>query len=129
VARTSATTLQELLRPQASGGHVRRRPVGLAPPDPPAAFLSRHQGSHQTESEVLWVVPHPREDWDVAYRLQLPAGAKLHDVFHVGLLKPFKGEPPVETPVLPLVHHGWVCVEPESMLHGKLTRGRRELLV
>jgi hypothetical protein len=43
---------------------------------------------------------------DVAYRLQLLTGAKLHDVFHVGLLKPFKGDPSTETLVLPPVHHG-----------------------
>jgi len=65
----------------------------------------------------------------VAYRLQLPASARLHDVFHVGLLKPFRGDPPSSTPALPPIHHGCVCVQPERMLHSRLARDRLELLV
>lgn len=53
---------------------------------------------------------------DVAYRLELRQGARIHDVFHVGLLKPFYGQPPVQPSPLPLLHHGRVQVEPEQVL-------------
>lgn len=65
----------------------------------------------------------------VAYRLDLPQGARIHDVFHVGLLKPFYGEPPTQPPPLPRLHHGRVQVEPERVVKGRVARGRREVLV
>jgi len=52
---------------------------------------------------------------NVAVRLALPARARLHDVFHVGLLKKFVGTPPASPPVLPPVHHGAVVPEPDRV--------------
>ncbi|WVZ82069.1 LOW QUALITY PROTEIN: hypothetical protein U9M48_029376 [Paspalum notatum var. saurae] len=43
---------------------------------------------------------------EVAYRPELPPRARLHDVFHVGLLNRFVGSPPSAPPALPSVHHG-----------------------
>jgi len=65
---------------------------------------------------------------DVAYRLDLPRGARLHDVFHVGLLKPFRGTPP-DAPPLPPIQNGRACPSPAKVLQGRLARGRYELLV
>jgi hypothetical protein len=35
---------------------------------------------------------------DIAYCLQLPEGARIHNVFHIGVLKPFVGSLPATTP-------------------------------
>jgi hypothetical protein len=65
----------------------------------------------------------------VAYRLQLPKGAKLHDVFHVGLLKKYYGQPPERSGVLPPIRHGRACLEPVEVSRCRLARGREEVLI
>jgi hypothetical protein len=66
---------------------------------------------------------------DVAYRLHLPEGGKLHDVFQVGLLKQFNGEPPAVVVALPPICHGWACLEPVTVTKSRFAQGKHELLV
>ena len=66
---------------------------------------------------------------EVAVRLALPPRARLHDVFHVGLLKKFHGTPPAAPPPLPPVHHGAVAPVPERAVRYRLARGVRQVLI
>ena len=66
---------------------------------------------------------------DVAVCLALPPRARLHDVFHIGLLKKFCGPPPDAPPPLPPIHHGASVPEPEGAVRARLARGVRQVLV
>jgi hypothetical protein len=60
---------------------------------------------------------------DVSYRLQLPAKAHIHNVFHVTLLKKFEGSPPDAIVPLPPIHHGRVLPVPDKILCARLKLG------
>jgi hypothetical protein len=66
---------------------------------------------------------------DAAVRLALPPQAKIHDVFHVGLLKKWVGAPPSSIPELPKLLLGAVVPEPERVVRSRLARGVKEVLV
>jgi hypothetical protein len=65
----------------------------------------------------------------VAYKLELLVGARVHNVFHVGLLKPYKGEPSASLDVLPPMKHGRACPQLAEIIKGRLACGVQELLV
>ena len=65
----------------------------------------------------------------VAYRLELPARARIHDVFHVGLLKKYRGPPPEGSPVLPPLFQGRVYPTPSKELRARIARGLQQVLI
>ncbi|XP_068645188.1 uncharacterized protein [Aristolochia californica] len=72
---------------------------------------------------------HRDVSYEVAYQLQLPNLVKLHDVFHVSLLKPHKGPPPTFPPFLPPVDNGHVILTPYTVLRVCLTDDQWDILV
>ena len=70
-------------------------------------LASKFYGPYQIEKKI----------GNVAYQLHLPAGAKIHPVFHVSLLKKYVGGPPQVTLELsPITDEGVASVEPETIL-------------
>jgi hypothetical protein len=66
---------------------------------------------------------------DVAYQPELPPRARLHDVFHVGLLNQFVGTHPFVSLALPQIYNGAAMPESEHVLRSRLARGVHQLLV
>jgi hypothetical protein len=65
----------------------------------------------------------------VAYHLRLPPQARIHDVFHVALLKKYIGDPPSDIIPLPPTLYGHVIPTPAEVVRARLNRGRWQLLV
>ena len=64
-----------------------------------------------------------------AYHLELPPGARIHDVFPIGLLKAYLGEPPAAPPALPPTVDGRLLPGPEKVLKAQQRRGVWHVLV
>jgi len=98
---------------------LHHRPHGSLPEATRGKLRQRFFGPYQIIEKIN----------DVAFRRSLPPGARLHNAFHVGLLKKFVGTPPDAPPQLPPTHNGAIVAVPAAVVKARLYRGVRQLLV
>ncbi|XP_068645214.1 uncharacterized protein [Aristolochia californica] len=84
---------------------------------------------HKLSPRFFAQFPILRRVAPVTYQLKLPDTAKIHDVFHVSLLKPHSEVQPTSTPFLPPVDNGEVILNPAVVLHAWLTNDHWEILI
>jgi hypothetical protein len=99
--------------------HMLNRPTQSLVPGPHSKLSPRYAGPYQVKESI----------GTMAYRLGLPENARIHDVFHVGILKPFKGTPPAATPPLPPLHNGRVLLQPDRVLGSSIRQGSWHILI
>ncbi|XP_068657856.1 uncharacterized protein [Aristolochia californica] len=85
-------------------------------------------GRHKLSPKYFGPFAIIRRVGQVAYTLKLPDTAKLHDVFHVSLLKPHKGPAPSSPPFLPPVDNGHVILTPYAVLRARVTNEKWDIL-
>jgi hypothetical protein len=98
---------------------LRNRPIASLSQAPKGKLQPRFFGPYRISEMIN----------EVAIRLELPAQAKLHDVFHVGLLKKWVGAPSNVPPPLPEVHNGVLVPAPEHAVRYRVARGVQQVLV
>jgi hypothetical protein len=98
---------------------LRQRAASSLPHAPTGKLKPRYVGPYRVTAVI-----NP-----VAVRLQLPPGARIHDVFHVGVLKKFMGSPTDAPPALPNTVDGAVVPTPERVVQGRRARGVPQVLV
>jgi hypothetical protein len=65
----------------------------------------------------------------ISYKLQRPVKARIHDVFHVALLKKFEGTPPDKVVSLPSILHGRILLVPKKVVKARMNHGVWEVLM